>query len=287
MNYVWTVVVLMSLFALLAMSLNLVVGYTGALSLSHAAFYGIGAYAASLLMLQQVSFLPALLLAVAFTAAVSLVAAVPAMRLRGDYFVLSTLGLQMIVFGILYNAVAITNGPYGVVVPVPSLFGIRVDTPGRSAALCLGGLVVAGGVLWLVIRSPFGRALRAVRADDVAVAALGKNVVRLKTVAFALSAGLAGLAGALFAGTQRFIEPTSFSLPDSILMLSMVAIGGAGTFSGPIIGAVGLVLLRELLRFLELPDAYAANVREAVYGGITILLMRFRPQGVNGVYGFD
>ncbi len=288
MNYLWTVIVLMALYALLAMSLNVVVGYAGALSLSHAAFYGVGAYATSLLMLHaELGFFPAALLGVVFTAAVSLVAAAPAVRLRGDYFVLSTLGLQMIVFSVLYNAVDLTNGPYGLMVPAPSLLGVRFESQARYAGLCIAALVVIGGLLWIVLHSPFGRVLRAVRADEVAAAAVGKDVVRVKTIAFALSAGLAGYAGALFAGAQRFIEPTSFSLADSILVLSMVAIGGAGTFSGPLIGAAGLVFLRELLRFLDVPEASASNLREVIYGSITIALMRFRPQGLRGDYAFD
>ncbi len=288
MNYLWHILVMINLYAVLAASLNLVVGYTGMLSLCHAAFYGIGAYTTTLLMMNfGLGFFPALALTVPFTALLSLVIAVPALRLRGDYFVLGTMGFQIIVFSVLYNWVDLTRGPYGIPgIPIPALLGFELNTvfryvlfSGVLAAACLG-------LLFLLVHSPFGRLLRAVRDDEIAAAALGKNVPRVKITAFALGAAFAAVPGALFAGYMRYIDPTSFTLLEAIFILSVVVIGGAGRFASPVAGAVFMVILPEALRFLQIPDAVAANLRQIIYGLLLILLMRFRPQGFLGKYEF-
>jgi len=289
MNYLWHILVMINIYVILASSLNLVAGYTGLLSLCHAAFYGIGAYATTMLMMQTgLGFLPAAAAGVVLTAALSLVIAVPSLRLRGDYFVLATLGFQIIVFGVLYNWVWLTRGPYGIPgIPIPSVLGLEVDTvflyfvfSGVLAASCL--LVIRA-----LIRSPFGRLLRAVRDDEIATAALGKNVPKVKTMAFVIGAAFAAIPGALFAGYMRYIDPTSFTLMEAIFILSIVVIGGAGSFAGPIVGAAFMVLLPEALRFLQMPDAIAANMRQIIYGLLLIVLMRVRPQGFLGEYEFE
>lgn len=288
MNYLWHVLVMINLYALLAASLDLTVGYTGLLALCHAAFYGIGAYATTLLMMKGgLGFLPALLVAVAVAVAQSYAIGTPSLRLRGDYFVLATLGFQVIVFTVLYNWISLTRGPYGIPgIPVPSVFGFRVSTPLHyfffSAMVC-------GLCLWIIGRikcSPFGRLLRAIRDDEIAAAALGLNVPRCKMQAFATSAAFASISGALFAGYMRYIDPTSFTLSEAIFILSIVVIGGAGSFWGPILGAAFMVVLPEALRFLRMPDAVAANMRQVIYGLLLVLLMRYRPQGLLGEYEF-
>ncbi len=288
MNYIWHILVMISIYAVLAASLNLVAGYTGLLSLCHAAFYGIGAYATTLLMMQMgLGFFPAMALAVPLTALLSLLIAIPSLRLRGDYFVLATLGFQIIVFSLLYNCVRLTRGPYGIPgIPIPSLFGVPVDTVFKyflfSTTISTGALAI----LWLLIRSPFGRLLRAVRDDEVAAAALGKNVPAVKTMAFALGAGLAAIPGAMFAGYMRYIDPTSFTVGETIFILSAVVIGGAGSFWGPLVGSAFLVALPEALRLIQIPDAVAANLRQVTYGLLLVVLMRIRPRGIMGEYEF-
>lgn len=288
MNYLWHILVMINIYVMLAASLNLVAGYTGLLSLCHAAFYGIGAYSTTLLMMQAgLEFFPAAAAGIVLAAALSLVIAVPSLRLRGDYFVLATLGFQVIVFGVLYNWVSLTRGPYGIPgIPIPSVLGLKIDTvflyfvfSGALAAACLL-------LLRAVIRSPFGRLLRAVRDDEIAAAALGKNVPRVKTTAFIIGAALAAIPGALFAGYMRYIDPTSFTLMEAIFILSIVVIGGAGSFAGPVVGAVFMVLLPEALRFMHMPDAVAANMRQIIYGLLLIVLMRVRPRGFLGEYEF-
>jgi len=289
MTYLWHILVMINLYAILALSLNLVVGYTGLLSLCHAAFYGIGAYATTLLMINAGwGFFPALGVAILLTILLSLIIAIPSLRLKGDYFILATLGFQIIIFTILYNWVSLTRGPYGISgIPIPVVFGITINSVFRY--FLFSGLItgLCGILLWALVDSPFGRVLKAIREDDIAAAALGKHVPALKVTAFAVAAAFAAIPGALFAGYMRYIDPTSFTVMESFFIVSIVIIGGAGNFLGPLVGAAFLVLLPEALRFLQIPDTVAANMRQIIYGLLLILLMRYRPQGFLGEYGFE
>lgn len=289
MNYVLHVVVVMGIYAVLALSLNLVIGYAGLLSLCHAAFFGIGAYVTALLMLAAGwGFLLSLGAAIVITSLLSLVVAIPSLRLKGDHFVLATLGFQIIVSAILYNWTQLTRGPFGIAaIPAPFFLGIEAEPVGLKLVVVA---IIGGGcalVVWWLSDSPFARVLEALREDEVAALSLGKNVDSLKTVTFAIAAGLAACAGGLFAVYVGYIDPTSFTVMESVLFVSMVIVGGAGSFTGPLIGVAFIVLLPELLRFVNVPDPIAANLREIVYGLLLIVLMRLRPQGLLGRYGFE
>lgn len=289
MNYLWHILVIINIYMLLAVSLNLLAGYTGLLSMCHAAFYGIGAYTTALLMTTAgFDFFSALGAAIIITAVISWAIAIPILKLKGDYFVLATLGFQTIVYSLLYNSIDLTGGPNGIPgIPIPQIFGIKFDTPFRyfllSGFLTLINLVI----IWLLIYSPFGRLLRAVREDELAAAAIGKNIPRIKVTIFIIAAAFAGVSGALFAGYLRYIDPSTFTVIESIFILSIIVIGGAGSFWGPVIGTAFMVLLPELLRFLQLSSSMAANGRQIIYGLLIIVLMRFRPQGLLGKYKFE
>lgn len=289
MNYVWHIGVMIGLYVLLASSLNLVVGYTGLMSLCHAAFYGIGAYATTLLMINAGwNFFPALAAGVLVSIVLSLVIGIPSLRLRGDYFVLATLGFQVIVFSILYNWTDFTKGSYGIPgIPVPQLGTLKIETPMQYFWFCWAFVVIGLVLLGLMAHSPFGRTLKAVRDDEIAAGALGKNVPLLKILAFVIAAAFAAIPGGLFAGYMRFIDPTSFTIMESIFILSIVVIGGAGNMIGPILGAIFLVVLPEGLRFLHIPDDAAASLRQIIYGLLLVALMLFRPQGIKGDYKFE
>ena len=141
--------------------------------------------------------------------------------------------------------------------------------------------------VYRITSSPFGRVLHAIREDEVFVRAHGKNTLYFKVVAFAVSAALASMAGSLYAHYITYIDPTSFTVMESILIISMVIIGGAGSLWGPLIGAVVLVTLPEALRFVGLPSAVAANLRQIIYGSLLVIMMMFRPRGLMGKYGFN
>jgi len=289
MNYIFHILVMICLYTILGLTLNLVVGYGGMLSLCHAAFYGIGAYASTLSMANAGwPYLPSLLVALLICGTIAYLVSIPSIRFHGDFFVLATLAFQMIIFSILYNWTNFTKGPYGISgIPRPSLVGWRVTTPWMFFLLALVAAIVVGSAIWRLSHSPYGRALQAIRDDEMAAQALGKDVTRFRRSAFAITGMLAAVAGVLFAGYTSYIDPTSFTLDESVFILCVVIIGGAGNLRGPIVGAVILVLLPELLRFLRIPDAVAANARQIIYGLLLILMMRFRPQGIAGKYAFD
>jgi branched-chain amino acid transport system permease protein len=289
MNYVLHILVMTSIYLVLALSLNLVVGFTGLMSMAHAAFYGVGAYVSTLAMMRLgIPFVPALLLAIAAAVFLSFTISIPSLRLRGDYFVLASLGFQLIVLAVMYNWSGVTQGPYGIPgIPRPVVFGLRFGSIAEYLGLSAAVAAACVGLLHLVGNSPFGRVLRAIREDEMAAAALGKNIPRFKVVAFAVSSGFAAVAGVLFAGYMRYIDPTSFTLMESVFILSIIIIGGTGNVAGPAIGTVLMIILPEALRFVRIPEAIAANMRQVIYGLLMILIMRFRPQGIKGEYKFQ
>lgn len=289
MNYIFHILVMVCLYGLLGLTLNLVVGYSGMLSLCHGAFYGIGAYASTLLMTKLGwPYVPSFLASVLICGAIAYLISIPSIRFHGDFFVLATLAFQFITFSIFYNWTSLTRGPYGISgIPRPSVGEWTVKSPWMFFVLALFVAVSVGLVIWRLSHSPYGRALQAIRDNELAAQALGKNVNRFKRSAFALAGMLAAAAGVLFAGYTSYIDPTSFTLDESVFILCVVIIGGAGNLRGPIVGAVILVLLPELLRFLQIPDAVAANARQIIYGLLLVLMMRFRPQGIAGKYAFD
>lgn len=289
MNYAFHILTMIAIYVTLGLSMNLIVGFGGRLSLCHAAFYGIGAYAYALLVVNVGLPFWVAFPAAALTSGLSafIIGAV-ALRMKGDFFTLATLGFQTIVFVVLYNWVGLTKGPYGIAgIPRPNLFGFSFNAPW---AMLLFAASLATLVWWLCLqlaRSPFGRTLQAVRDDTLAAQSLGKSPLQFTLAAFTFGGAFAALAGGLFAVYASYIDPTSYTLDESVFILCVVVIGGAGTMRGPIVGAIVLVLIPELLRFVGLPDAIAANLRQIIYGLLLVLIMRFRPQGIAGRYAFD
>lgn len=299
MSYLLHLLVYVEVFALLALSLNLVVGYCGLLTLAHAGYFAIGGYAYALISLKSgLGFPSSALLAAVLAAILSLAVSLPSWRLKGDFFVLVSLSVQALIFSVLHNWASLdapvgswanlTNGPFGITaIPRPTIGPLRVSTPVEMAAFCTIVFVILGGLLWRLGRTPWARLLVAMREDELAARGLGKNTRLAKVQAMALASAVAAVAGALYAAHVRFLDPSSASLNESILLLSMVLVGGAGNFRGPLIGALVLVSLPEVLRLLALPAAQAANLRLLLYGLLLVLLVHFRPQGIAGEYRIE
>lgn len=289
MRYLLHIGNIMCIYAILALSLNLLVGYTGLTSLCHASFFGLGAYISALLSVAAgLSFWTATGAGIGGTVILSFLISIPSLRLRGDYFVLASLAFQTIVFSVLYNWVEVTLGPYGIPnIPPPTLLTWRLAGPGSYLLLSGSALLLTGLLLHWLGRSPFGRVLTAIRDDEIAAVSLGKNTERFKIVSFAIAAGFAALAGAVFSGYSRYIDPTSFGLPESVFILSLVIVGGSGNTVGPLIGTFFLLLLPELLQSLGLPDSIAPNLRLVLYSFLIIIVVRFRPQGLAGEYQYQ
>jgi branched-chain amino acid transport system permease protein len=280
---------MIGIYIILTQSLNLVMGYTGLLSLCQAAFYGISAYTVTLLMIHyQLNFFVALILAIVISSALSLIVAIPSLKFKGDYFVLATLGFQAIIFSILYNWVSFTRGPYGIPgIPSPSIFGFTFDEPYKFLVLSSLFALIIIYFVKLITESQFGRILKAIRENEIATKVLGKDTFQFKVKAFALSAGISAIAGGLYATYVTYIDPTSFTIAESLFLVVILAIGGSGNVIGPIVGSVVLIILPEVLRFLQIPDTIAPNIRVMIYALTLIILMRIKTTGLAGEYGFE
>lgn len=289
MNYLLHLLIYFEIFVLVAVSLNVLVGYAGLLTVAHGAYFGVGAYASAILSLNfGYGFVPAAVLASAVAGAASLLVSLPSWRLKGDAFVMMSLAVQVSLYALFYNWVSLTGGPFGVAdVPKPAILGVSINTQSSIAALY--GVIATMGValLGLVKLSPFGRCLQAMRDDELAARSLGIPTRKVKVQACFIASALVGLAGALYAGYASYVDPASFTLDESILLLSMIIVGGTGNIKGPIIGALTLILIPEIFRLVELPSATAANLRYLLYGLSLVLLMHWRPQGIAGRYRFE
>ena len=286
MDYLFHLVILISIYVILALSLNILIGFTGLFSLAQAAFFGIGAYASALLSLKLgFPFWAATAVPILLAMLIGMFLALITLRMGGDYFILAVLGFQIMISGVLYNWVSVTRGPFGLYgISNPSLFGISISSNLRY--LILYGLICLAsyGIISRLLTSPFGRVLKAIREDEMAIEVLGKNVVHFKVIVFAISSAFAALAGSLHAYYFTALHPISFTLTESILIVTIVILGGNGSLKGSVLGTIFLVLFPEALRFLNLPSDIAAPIQQVVYGFLLIFCMLFRPQGLIGEY---
>ncbi len=282
MNYLIYVISLIAVYGILTVSLNLSVGYTGILSVAQGAFMGIGAYAAAILLTQWgFNFFPSLLVGMAIAGLVAWGLAWATLRLKGDYYVIASFGFQIIIYNIFLNWISLTRGPFGIrQIPPPQAFGFTFLGPLRYAILILGFLAICLWVARRVGESPYGKVLRAIREDEAAAASIGKNVSRYKIVIFTVSAMLASVGGALYAGLITYIDPFTFTIHESIFILALVIIGGSGNVFGSVVGAAVLISIPEMLRFFDVPTTVASPIREILYGALMIVFLRLRPKGL-------
>ncbi len=273
--YTVTVLITLGIYAILALSLNLITGYAGQISLGHAAFFGLGAYTAALASTKLGSpFLLNLLLAALAAGVVGAVLGIPCLRVRDDFLAITTMGIGFVVEAVfLYSdffggAMGIGN------IAAPGLLGVELSKPAFLVLIVLVILAVVGMDRW-VSRSWIGLAWAAVREDETAAGAVGVDIVRFKVFAFVVGSAIAGLAGALYAHFLTFIMATNFGFGQSIVVLCMVVLGGIGTIRGPIVGAIVLGALPEISRPL-------LEYRTLLYGVLLMLCMRFQPQGLLG-----
>ncbi len=285
MDYLLHILILMGIYSILCMAAHMLTGLTGKMSLSYAAFYGIGAYMTALCVLYfGFNIFVSLLLILAVNFVLSLLIALPSLRLKGDYFILATLGCQLIVYNVLYNWTSVTRGPFGISgIANPVIAGsLRLDSPLTYLTCATVVALLVAAFNHRLIHSPLGRVWRAIKDDELSVLSLGRNVNRHKVLAFAVSAAVTGTAGYLYATYISYIDPTSFTLDESIFILTALLIGGTGNTKGPLLGAVFVVLVPEVLRFVGLPDSIAAPMRQLIYGGLLMWVVFFKPNGLAG-----
>ena len=286
MEYLIHLAILFAIYAILGVSLNLVVGYTGLLSVTHAAFYGVGAYTTAIFLTKSsVGFFSSLILGITIAAAVSFLIGAVLSKFKGDYYALGTFGFNTIIFAVFLNWQNLTMGPLGIPgISKPELFGINFTNNFNFLVLALIFLVLIYFASRFVVNSSFGRALKAIREDETVIAVFGYNTLYFKLVIFVISAAMAAVAGSLFASYITFIDPSGFQVTESMFILAIIILGGLANLRGSILGALFLILLPEILRFVGFPSDIEAQMRQVVYGIILILLMLYRPQGLIGEY---
>jgi branched-chain amino acid transport system permease protein len=275
MDYFLHIIILILLYVMLSQSLVIVAGYSGMISLAQAGFYGIGAYTAAILSVKLGwPFLINLPIAIILSGLVAIIISTIALRTVDDYFIIITLGIQIVIFSFMNNLMAITNGPLGIPgIPSIKIFGVEFDS--KVSFLLLEIVLAAFIYLFLryITKSPFGLVLRGLSEDEIFTTSLGKNVYVAKVISFTIGATVAAIPGVLYAHYVTYIDPSSFTVTESIFILSIVIIGGMRSLWGAAIAAVFLVVLPEVLRFLGMPSNIAANMRQIIYGIILVFMM--------------
>ena len=266
--------------------MNLVVGYAGLLSVTHAAFYGLGAYTTAILLTSfGANFFISIIFGIILAAIISFLIGTVLSKFKGDYYALGSFGFNIIVFSIFLNWQELTKGSLGIPgISRPELFGVDFSNNFNFLILVLIFLGLIYLVSRFVVNSSFGRVLEAIREDEEAIQVFGYSTLYFKLAIFVISAGMAAIAGSFFASYITFIDPSSFTLMESVFILVIIILGGLANLRGSILGALFLILLPEILRFVGFPTDIAAQMRQVVYGVILILFMLYRPQGLIGEY---
>lgn len=288
LNYLLNLAILVCINATLAITLNFIMGYAGIFSLAHAIFFGVGGYAAAYCALHfSASLWVAVPVAMLIAGVLSLALALPALRVRGEYFVAASLGLQVLGVTVFSEWKSVTGGIGGVIgIPPASLFGRELTDPAEFLAMTVVVLALIIAATSTLLRSSFGRNLQAIRDSESAAYAFGKNVAAIKTLAVVVSSSLAAVAGVLYAFYLSFINVESFTLDTSVLLMAMVIIGGTGTVLGPIVGALLLMLIPSFSSYISfLPQTEIGSIQQIIYGAAMVLLMIFRPGGIVGAHG--
>lgn len=278
-NYVIYLLCSWLIFSIAAMGLNLTLGYAGQISLAQASFMAIGAYSTAILTLAGWPWVAGMLLGVVLCFVVGLALGFPALRVKGHFLAFVTLAFNSLVFLVSRNEEWLTGGTYGLSsMPRPSVFGLSTTSQLHFYYFTLLVFVVSAVLMFGIVRSPWGRAFKALRENPIRAESLGVDTRRLTLIAFAIGSAYGGIAGALVSPLVQYIDPGSFALVHSLRILLMVVVGGAGFFFGPMLGAAVVILLPEVLRFTE-------GYYLMIYATAVIVLMVFCPSGLIGVWG--
>jgi branched-chain amino acid transport system permease protein len=270
------------IYIVLTVSLNLILGFGGMVSMAHAAFFCIGGYVSTIVTLKLgLSFLSGLAVATLSTGILGGLLAAPFIRVREEYLLLFTLAFQMAVYHLMLSLPEITGGDSGIFgVPGLEVFGMSASSPQGFIPFMLVFVALVYYVCLKLTRSPFGRVLKGIREDESTVKSLGKNAIQFKVLIFMVGTSIAAAAGSVFAHYTRFINPTIGNLDESILIIAMVVLGGTANLWGSAVGAILLIVIPEILNFLPGTTNLVVPLRGLIYGILLILFVRFRPEGI-------
>jgi len=281
--YIIHLLIIIGIYLILAISLNLSIGFTGLLNLAHIAFFGIGAYTSALLSIAGIPWVISFFAGGILAAVLSIILIFVTKKLKGDYLALTTLGFAFVVYSVLLNWTSLTRGPLGIpAIPKPSIGGFVFNTNQLYLVLILMVCVVVYYILYRLVSSRYGRILEAVRDNEIGLSVLGKNVFKLKYQSMMVAAFFAGLAGSLYAHFITYIDPSTFYLEDLILILTIVIVGGLASLRGTAIATFLILLIPEILRFVEMPSSILGPARRIIYALILILILVYRPRGIDG-----
>jgi len=278
MDYVFTILILIGLFVILASSFDLVIGHCGLISIAHPIFYAIGAYISAMLSKQSGMPVPLSVLCGGVGALLaSALVAVPALRVSGDYLLIASIGFQLGLIELAKHFHEI--GGAGGLTNIPSFL---IKDFGRESYVVLVLALAALTVLFIrwLTQGPYGRMMTAMRDDELAFSMLGRNAIWVKVAVFAIGSGIAGIAGGLYAHYFRFLEPDQFGLLQSSAVLTMVVVGGMRTTMGPVIGAIVLQLMPQVITFFNLPPSILGPLQGLLFTGLVLFFMFVRPQGL-------
>ena len=285
-DYYRTQLVFIYIYSIVGFGLMLLSGFTGQISMGHAAFLAIGAYTEAILQAKGFPFVVSAPIAVLLAAAAGVIIGLPALRLTGIYLAIATLAFGFIVEEVLARWESVTHGNSGLLVSQPKLLFGKIETDWGFYYLCMVCALIAGFAVFNLLRSHTGRAFIAIRDSEVSAQSMGVNLSRYKTLSFALSAAITGLAGALYAHQIRFLSPEQFTIAMSIEFLMMIVIGGMGSLHGAVFGAIFVIGLPELISVMKdyLPQAVSeqTGLKGTLFGVIMIIIVLFEPQGIYG-----
>jgi len=284
-EYVMTQLQFICIYSIVGFGLMMLTGFTGQISLGHAAFLAVGAYTEALMQAAGVPFIVSISCAALFSAAVGIIVGLPALRLKGIYLAIATLAFNVIVEEIITRWQSLTGGNEGKHLKPVEMLGWELDSDAEFWYLCLALTVICCLACVNLLRSPTGRAFVAIRDSEISASCMGVNLAKYKTISFAISAALTGVGGALYAHKLAFISPEQFTILVSIELITIVILGGVGFLHGAVLGSVFIIVLPQLLSLAKdwLPEGTApSGLQAVVFGLILVLFIIFEPLGLYG-----
>lgn len=286
--FILHLLIIIGIYIILALSLQLALGYGGLLNLGHVAFYSVGAYTSAILTLNGFSFVFSFCLGGIIALISGLLLSLSANKLKGDYLALVTLGFTFVINAIALNWLSVTRGSLGLIgIPKPSILGFDFINNFSFFILVAIITLISFFIIKRIINSDFGKVIQAVRDNELAVTILGKNSFKVKNIIMMTSAFFAGIAGSLYAHYITFIDPATFSIIQLIPILSIVIIGGLASIRGTLLATVILILFPELLRFVGLPSSILGPIRQMLYALILLFILMYKPRGLFGKIELD
>jgi branched-chain amino acid transport system permease protein len=283
MAYIVSILITICIWAILGITWNLLAGYGKIIALCHSVFFGVGAYATAIIMIDLGwNFFPAMAVGMIMAAVVALLIALPSLRVHSDYFAVISLAFLYVFYNTINN-IGITGAADGIKnIPQPTIFGWTISSSYAFLPLCLLLLIISYLIIRQISKSAFGRTLLASGVDELAASSVGKNVVNVKVTGVLISAAVAAIAGSLYATYMRYINADSFFLNQTFLVACIVILGGFKSIIGSVLGAIILILIPELMRFTGLADNLIGPLQGLFYGAVLVGIMIFRPQGLIG-----